>query len=111
MLYDPPRLRSLLKKKGIDASVITSTENIYYLSQYTSPLHSIGGRCFVVFPTEKDSKPSLIVNICEGFAPFTQRTDISDVRFYGEFYFYFSEKLSQQQYDFKRTMTGTTREE
>ena len=101
MLFDPKRLKTLLRSKAIDVAVITSPENVYYLSQYTGPMYPWSGcTTCVVFPTE--GSPSLIVNMCEGLAPFSQETEIRDIRFYDEFYFYFSQELPPEENEFRK---------
>jgi len=99
-LANEQRVKSLLCDKGIDVSLITSSENIYYLSEYRSPLHPFMGTVtMVVFPTEGSA--SLVVDVCEGLGPF-QTSKIDDIWFYDEFYYHFSGKLTREELRFEK---------
>jgi Xaa-Pro dipeptidase len=99
MLCDEKRLSELLQSSGVDVAVFTSPESVYYLSQYSSPLYPFTGTTAAVVFSSKGK--ALVINICEGFAPYNQGADMTNLKFYDEFYFAFATKLRDVEKTFK----------
>jgi len=78
------RAVQLMQDRGVDALVASSTENVYYVSDYWSLSKNLGCgvEAYVVLPLNND--PAIIAPMNEADLIIHSGTWIDDLRFYGE---------------------------
>jgi Xaa-Pro aminopeptidase len=78
------RAFEVLKREGIDALIATSTENVFYISNYWSLGKRLGCgvEAFAILPLEES--PAIVAPLNEADLLVENQTWIGDIRFYGE---------------------------
>jgi Xaa-Pro aminopeptidase len=79
------RAFEVLKREEVDALIATSTENVFYVSNYWSLGKRLGcgGEAYAILPLEES--PAIIAPLNEADLLVENQTWIGDFRFYGEF--------------------------
>ncbi|MDE1852597.1 MAG: aminopeptidase P family protein [Thaumarchaeota archaeon] len=86
MLLNRPRAKTVLREKGLDAAVATTTENVTYLTDFRSIGHTFFGRStFAILPADDSIEPALIVARGDTAAISIHPSWVRDVRFYGKY--------------------------
>lgn len=78
------RAFEVLQREGVDSLIATSTENVFYISNYWSLGKSLGCgvEAYAILPLEES--PAIVAPLNEADLLIENQTWIEDIRFYGE---------------------------
>lgn len=94
-MIDKNRAYELMERYNIDALVASSPENVIYTSGFESLGQKVirGTQVYVVLPRRKEIEPSVISSIGEADLIADRPSWITDLRFYGTFYYELAREL------------------